>query len=294
MRSSFARFRPVIHRPNTLRSATRLISPPRLQQLAGAGSTIISDSTRKLVEGYFSLLPRGPARVKGIHEALNVFEVSGLGPLRTRLERSAGRGLSKFVGRDEEKEEFRKALEESKVGKGQVLAVEAEPGVGKSRLFLEFKTEANSDWALAEGFSVSHGKNSVLLPIIDLLHSYLGIEHGDAASLRRAKLAAKIGAADGPLQSELLYLCSLLEIDEDKDKLAAMDPELRRVRTHQAIIRMFISELKRRPLILIVEDLHWLDDESQALLDRLVNSIESAKILLLVNYRPEYSAALGR
>ena len=206
----------------------------------------------------------------------------------TRLERSAGRGLSKFVGRDEEKEEFRKALEESKVGKGQVLAVEAEPGVGKSRLFLEFKTEANSDWALAEGFSISHGKNSVLLPIIDLLHSYLGIEHGDAASLRRAKLAAKIGAADGPLQSELLYLCSLLEIDEDKDKLAAMDPELRRVRTHQAIIRMFISESKRRPLILIVEDLHWLDDESQALLDRLVNSIESAKILLLVNYRPEY------
>jgi predicted ATPase/class 3 adenylate cyclase len=260
----------------------------RLQQLAIGGSTIISDGTRKLVEGYFALLPRGPTRIRGISESLNVFEVTGLGPLRTRLERSAGRGLSKFVGRDNEKKEFRRAAEKVKAGIGQILAVEAEPGVGKSRLCFEFKSEANSDWNVAEGTSVSHGKSSALLPIVDLLFSYLGTGREENASLRRQKLAMKVDALDQDLQVDFPYLCALLEIDEDREKLAAMDPQLRRTRTHDAVVRLLLSESKRRPFMLIVEDLHWLDDESQALLDLLVASIDSTRILLLVNYRPEY------
>jgi adenylate cyclase len=265
----------------------------RLHELASGGSTIISDSTRRLVEGYFALLPRGSTRVRGISESLNVFEVTGLGPLRTRLERSAGRGLSRFVGRDKEKEEFGRAAEKVKAGAGQIVAVEAEPGVGKSRLFFEFKTEANSDWTVAEGMSVSHGKGSPYLPIIELLHSYIGTGRDESASLRRQKLAAKIGELDLSLHSDFPYLCALLEIEEGKEKLAGMDVQLRRSRTQEAITRLFLSESKRRPLILIVEDLHWLDEESQALLDRLVDSIGSARILLLVNYRPEYALRWG-
>lgn len=265
----------------------------RLQELASGGSTIISDSTRKLVEGYFALLPRGPTRVRGISEPLNIFEVTGLGPLRTRLEKSAGRGLSRFVGRDKEKEELRRAAEKVKAGVGQIVAVEAEPGVGKSRLFFEFKTEANSDWSLAEGMCVSHGKGSTYLPIVELLHSYLGTGRDENASVRKLKLATKIGELDENLQSDFPYLCALLEIEEDKAKLAAMDAQLRRTRTLEAITQLFISESKRRPLILIVEDLHWLDDESQALLELLATSIGSARILLLVNYRPEYSLRWG-
>ena len=265
----------------------------RLQQLAGGGSTIIGDGTRKLVEGYFALLPRGPTRIRGINESLNIFEVTGLGPLRTRLERSAGRGLSKFIGRGEEKEEFRRAAEKVEAGAGQILALEAEPGVGKSRLCFEFKAEANSDWTVAEGTSVSHGKSSALLPIIDLLYSYLGTGRDESASLRRQKLAAKIDALGPDLQSDLPYLCSLLEIEEDKEKLAAMDPQLRRTRTHEAVVRLLLSESAKRPLILIVEDLHWLDDESQALLDLLATSIKSERILLLVNFRPEYPLRWG-
>jgi class 3 adenylate cyclase/tetratricopeptide (TPR) repeat protein len=260
----------------------------RLQALANAGSTIISDSTRKLVEGYFALRPLGPARVKGLSESISVYEVTGLGPLRTRLEKSAGRGLSRFVGREKEKEDFRCTAERAKKGSGQIVAVEAEPGVGKSRLFFEFKSELSADWNVLEAFSVSHGKASAYLPIVELLHTYFGTGRNESAASRKEKLATKIEAIDANLLSDLPYLCALLEIEEEKEKLAAMDPQLRRTRTLDALTRLLLSESTRQPLILIVEDLHWLDDESQALLDLLATAIDSARLLLVVSYRPEY------
>jgi class 3 adenylate cyclase/tetratricopeptide (TPR) repeat protein/ribosomal protein L40E len=260
----------------------------RLQELANAGSTIISDSTRKLVEGFFALRPLGPVRVKGLSESISVYEVTGLGPLRTRLEKSAGRGLSRFVGREKEKEQFRRTAETVKKGSGRIVAVEAEPGVGKSRLFFEFKSEVSADWNVLEAFSVSHGRASAYLPIVELLHNYFGTGRNESAASRKEKLAAKIEAIDANLDGGLPYLCALLEIEEEKEKLAAMDPQLRRMRTLEALTRLLLSESRRRPLILIVEDLHWLDDESQALLDLLATAIDSARLLLLVSYRPEY------
>ena len=261
----------------------------RLQSLANAGSIVISDETRKLVEGYFALRPMGAARVKGINDPINVYEVTGLGPLRTQLERSAGRGLSKFVGRNREKEAFLRAAELARSGSGQIVAVVAEPGVGKSRLFLEFKTEASADWTVLEAFSVSHGKGSAYLPLVELLHGYFGITSEDDAHVRREKVAMKIGRLDSGLESSLPYLHGLLEIGNEKERLASMDAQLRRSRTLDAVLRLFLSEADRHPLILIVEDLQWLDDESQAVLDLLAEKLVTAKLLLLVNYRPEYA-----
>jgi len=260
----------------------------RLQSLASVGSTIISESTRKMVEGYFALRPLGPTRIKGLSETVDVFEVTGLGPLRTRLDRSAGRGLSRFVGRETEKQEFRRAAAEAKKGSGRIIAVEAEPGVGKSRLFFEFKAEVSSDWTVLEALSISHGRSSAYLPIVELLHTYFGTGREESPSLRREKVAARIAEIDPVLQGDLSYLCALLEIEEEKEKLAFMDPQLRRMRTLEALTRLLLSESRLRPLILIVEDLHWLDDQSQALLDRLASAIEGERVLLLVNYRPEY------
>ena len=260
----------------------------RLQALASPGSTIISDSTRKLVEGFFALRPLGSVRVKGLSESISAHEVTGLGPLRTRLQKSAGRGLSKFVGREKEKHEFRRAADGVKKGSGAIVAVEAEPGIGKSRLFFEFKSQVSADWNVLEAYSVSHGKSSAYLPIIELLHTYLETGRDETVASRKQKLAAKIEATDATLLGDLPYLSALLEIEEEKEKLAAMDPQLRRTRTLEALKRLILSESKRRPLILIVEDLHWLDDESQALLDLLATTIDSAKLLLLVSYRPEY------
>src|SRR5262245_9341346 len=203
----------------------------RLQSLANPGSTVISDSTRKLVEGYFALKPLGPAQVKGISESINVHEVIGLGPLRTRLQRSAGRGLSKFVGRTKEREALKRAAARAQSGSGQIVAVMAEPGVGKSRLFFEFKAEVQSEWTVLEAFSVSHGKGSAYLPIVELLHGYFGVAGVDSAPRRREKVTAKVRALDPDLESGLPYLHELLEIAYDKERLASMDANLRTSRT---------------------------------------------------------------
>ena len=141
----------------------------RMQTAAPVGSIAVSEATRRLCEGYFMLKPLGPTRVKGVSEPVNVYEVTGLGPLRTRLQRSAGRGLTKFVGREREMEALKHAAEQAKAGHGQIVAAMAEPGVGKSRLFFEFKAISQSGWMVLETFSVSHGKASAYLPVIDLL-----------------------------------------------------------------------------------------------------------------------------
>src|SRR5262249_23100580 len=151
----------------------------RMQAVAPVGSIAIADSTRKLCEGYFIVKSLGPTRVKGVVEPLNVYEVTGLGPLRTRLQRAVGRGLSKFVGRQREMEALKHALEQARAVHGQIVAAMAEPGVGKSRLLFEFKAISQSGLMVLETVSVSHGKASAYLPVIDLLHGYFKINGED-------------------------------------------------------------------------------------------------------------------
>ncbi len=157
----------------------------RMQAVAPTGSIAISEQTRRLVEGYFQLKPLGPTRVKGVSEPVNVYEVTGLGPLRTRLQRAVGRGLTKFVGREREMEALRHAAELARSGRGQIVAAMAEPGVGKSRLFFEFKATSQSGWMVLEAFSVSYGKASAYLPVIDLLRNYFRIAGEDDERTRR-------------------------------------------------------------------------------------------------------------
>jgi class 3 adenylate cyclase len=192
----------------------------RLQTLATPGSTVISGSMRALVEGYFQLRGLGPTRIKGVSEPIELFEVTGLGPLRTRLQRAAGRGLTKFVGREREMEALRHAAALAREGRGQIVAAVAEPGVGKSRLFYEFKATSASGWMVLEALSISHGKASAYLPVIDLLRNYLDISATDDERKRREKVAGKITVLDRSLEDTLPYLFSLLGTVEGEDPLA--------------------------------------------------------------------------
>ncbi len=261
----------------------------RMQTLANPGSTVIAESTRKLVEGYFALKPLGATKVKGVRDPVNVYEVTGLGPLRTRLQRSAGHGLTKFVGREREMEALKHAAEQAKAGHGQIVAAMAEPGVGKSRLFFEFKVTSQSGWMVLETFSVSHGKASVYFPVIDLLHGYFKITGDDEPRTRREKVAGRIAILDRALEDTLPYLFALLGIVEGDDSLAQIDAQTRQRRTQEAIRRILLRESLNQPLIVIFEDLHWIDEQTQEFLNLLADSVANAKILLLVNYRPEYS-----
>jgi len=185
-----------------------------------------------------------------------VSEVTGRGPLRTRFQKAAGRGLTRFVGRDREMEAMKHAAELAKTGQGQIIAIIGEPGVGKSRLFFEFKAIAQSDCLVLEAFSLSHGKAIAYLLVLELLRDYFRIVPEDDARTRREKAAGKIEILDRTLEDTLPDLYALLGIVEGDDSLAHMDVQIRRRRTHDAIKRILLRESLNQPLIVVFEDLH--------------------------------------
>ena len=266
----------------------------RMEQMANPGSIVISEYTRKLTEGYFDLKALGAAEIKGVEEPLNVYEVIGAGPLRTRLQVSARRGLTRFVGRHSEMDQLQQALVQAKERHGQIVGVMGEPGLGKSRLFYEFKLAAQSGCLVLEAFAVSHGKASPYLPLIELLKTYFQIEPHDDERQRQEKITGRMLTLDRSLEDTLPYLFSLLGIEDPQSSLQQMDPQIRRQRTFEALKKLFLRESLNQPLILIFEDLHWIDSETQGFLDLLSESIASAKLLLLVNYRPEYRPEWGQ
>ena len=234
----------------------------RLQALATPGSIVITEPVRKLVEGYFALKSLGPARIKGVSEPLEIYEVTGLGPLRTRLQRGEARGYTKFVGRQREMDAIKHTSEQAKAGHGQIVAVMADAGVGKSRLCFEFKAKNESGWMVLEAFSVSHGKASAYLPVLDLLHAYFKISSDDDARSRREKVAGRIAVLDRSLEDALPYLFALLGIVEGEDPLGQMEAQVKKRRTLDAIKRILLRESLNQQLIVMFEDLHWIDEQT--------------------------------
>jgi class 3 adenylate cyclase/predicted ATPase len=266
----------------------------RMEQLAAPGSILVTDHTYKLTDGYFAFKPLGKTQVKGVEEPLTIYEVLGVGSLRTRLQVAARRGLTRFVGRQSELEQLHLALTQAKAGHGQIVGVMGEPGLGKSRLFYEFKLTSLGDCLVFEAYSISHSKASPYLPLIELLKSYFELQASDDERKRREKVGGKVLMLDRNLEDTLPYLFALLGIEEQSSSLQQMDSQIRRRRTFDALKRLFLRESLNQSLILIFEDLHWIDSETQGFLDTLSESVASAKILLLVNYRPEYRHEWGQ
>jgi predicted ATPase/class 3 adenylate cyclase len=265
----------------------------RMESLATPGSIIVSEQTYKLTEGYFAFNPLGEAQVKGFSAPVNIYEVTGIGPLRTKLQVAARHGLARFVGRQSELEHLHRALELAKAGHGQIIGLMGEPGVGKSRLFYEFKLVAQRGCVVLETFSVSHGKAYPYLPLIDLLKNYFHLAAQDDERRLREKITGRVLTLDRGLEDILPYLFFLLGIGEPTSPLQQMDPQIRRRRILEAVKRLLVRESLNQPLIVIFEDLHWLDAETQAFLLVLSESIATARILLLANYRPEYQHSWG-
>ncbi len=266
----------------------------RMEGIATPGSTIVSEATFRLVEGYFEFRPLGATRIKGLSEPICVYEVLGNGPLRTRLQVAARRGLAGFVGRKAELETLAHALGQIQGACGQLVGVVGEPGVGKSRLFLEFRQRCQKDILVLDTFSVSHGKAFAYLPLIELLRNYFQISPKDDERGRREKITGKVLTLDRALEDCLLYLFSLLGVSEPDSLLLKMDVKIRRQRTFEAIKRLLVRESLDQPVVLIVEDLQWLDRETEAFLNFFSDSVAGARILLLVNYRPEYQHSWGQ
>jgi len=174
------------------------------------------------------------------------------------------------------------------------VALVGEPGVGKSRLFWEFThSRCITDWLVLESSSVSYGKATAYLPIIDLLKSYFAIEDRDDVRKIREKVTGKLLTLDKSLEPTLPAFLALLDVAVGDQQWQNLDPAQRRQRTLDAIKRLLLRESQVQPLLLVIEDLHWIDSETQALLDSLVETLPTARILLLVNYRPEYQHGWG-
>jgi class 3 adenylate cyclase/tetratricopeptide (TPR) repeat protein len=266
----------------------------RMEQLASPGSILLAPATLQLVEGMVAVKPLGPVPVKGLAGPVEVCEVTGVGPARTRLQAGARRGLTRFVGRDMELEHLRRAQHLAGDGHGQVAAIVGEAGVGKSRLVYEFThSHRLQGWLILESTSVSYGKATSYLPVIDLLKGYFKIHDRDDLREIREKVTGKLLTLDRALEPALPAWLALLDVPADDAAWQPLAPEQRRQLTLDTLKRLFLREAREQPLLLIFEDLHWIDGETQALLDGLVDSLDSARLLLLVNYRPEYRHGWG-
>jgi class 3 adenylate cyclase len=266
----------------------------RMEQLATPGSIRLTATTLQLAEGLVQVNALGPFPVKGLAEPVEVFELVGASAIRRRLQASAARGLTRFVGRQQELTALQQALEQAGAGHGQVVALVGEAGVGKSRLVYEFvQSHHTPGWLVLESASVSYGKASPYFPVIDLLKRYAHVEERDDTRTIRAKVTGQVLTLDPALQDTIPALLALLEALPDESPFRQLEPPQRRQRTLDALKRVLLRESQGQPLLLVFEDLHWLDSETQALLDSLIESLPTARLLLLVNYRPEYRHGWG-
>ncbi len=261
----------------------------RMEQAARPGSVLITSDCLGLAEGFVVVKPLGPVTVRGLEAPVEVYELAGATTARSRLQAGAARGLSRFVGRDAEVEQLQRALKQAGSGRGQILAVAGEPGVGKSRLFHEFLHSHHTlGWLILQASSTSYGKATSYLPVVDLLRAYFQIEGGDGSRRVQERVTGKILTLDDQLRGIILSILWLLDALPEDSAFAALGPLQRRGQTLDALRQLFLRESQRQPVLLVFEDLHWLDPESQAVLDALVEIVPAARLLLLTNYRPGY------
>jgi hypothetical protein len=227
----------------------------RMEQIADPGAIVITPDTLALAEGYVEVKSLGPVPVKGLADAVDVYELTGAGPARTRLQASARRGLTRFVGRDAEMDRLREAHEKAQRARGQVVALVGEPGVGKSRLVWEFTHSHRVEgWLVLEASSVSYGKATPYLPVIDLLKAYARVDGRDDSRRVREKLTGKLLTLDRGLEPALPALLALLDVAVDDPQWEALDPPQRRLRTLDAVRRVLVRESQVQPLLLVFED----------------------------------------
>ena len=266
----------------------------RMEQSAPPDTTLLTAATVRLVEGVVRVKALGPVPVKGLAAPVEVFELLGASGRRRRLQAATARGLTRFVGREMELAALDAALAQTRVGHGQVVAVVGEAGVGKSRLVDEFVAAAHAQgWLVLDSAAVSYGQATPYFPVLALLRRYCHLEEREDARTIRAKVTEQVRRLDAALEDTLPALLALLDALPVDSPFWQLEAPQRRQRTLLALKRVLLRESQAQPVLLVCEDLHWLDTETQALLESLIESLPTARLLLLVNYRPDYRHGWG-
>jgi class 3 adenylate cyclase/tetratricopeptide (TPR) repeat protein len=264
----------------------------RMEQTAEPGSVRLSAETLRLAEGYVVVRPLGAHPIKGVDAPVEIYELVGATGVRSRFQAVAARGLSRFVGRDAELGQLDQASEQARRGHGQIVAIIGDAGVGKSRLFWEFtRAKAAAGWRVIESGTMSFDKATNYLAVTQLLRAYFDIEPDDEPREIRDEVTGRVLALDRQLEPVLPPLLWLLDAPVEDAAWDRLDPPQRRQQTLDGVKRLLLRESQLQPLIVVIEDLHWIDGETQTLLDGLIESLPTAQLLLLVNYRPAYQTA---
>ncbi len=266
----------------------------RMEGLAEPGSTYVTEDTFKLTEGLFRFEALGEKEVKGKEEPVKVYRAIAPSTRRTRFDVSAERGLTPFVGRARELELLLDGFERSKAGRGQAFSIVSEAGVGKSRLLYEFrKAVAHEDVTFLEGRCLSYSRGVAYHPIIDTLKANFDIHEGDGDIEIRQKVKKGLKILGADEASTLPYLLELLAVKDSGIDKIPMSPEVKKDRVIETLRRIVLEGSEIRPLILVYEDLHWIDKSSENHLKHLLESIPGARVLLIFTYRPEFVHTWG-
>jgi class 3 adenylate cyclase/tetratricopeptide (TPR) repeat protein len=263
----------------------------RMEQLAAPASAYLTEHTARLVSGFFQLRDLGPFELKGVVAPVRVYELKGLSALRTRIEVSRSHGFSRFVGRSDEMAILQAALTKAISGKGQMVGVVADPGVGKSRLCSEFIEHCRSRGiTVFEAHGLSHGKAIPFLPILELLRGYYGIGEQDSDQAAREKIVGRMLLLDETLRDAAAPMFEFLGVPDPERPAQRIDPDARQRQLFAIVKRMVEARSRREPAVLLLEDLHWFDRGSEAFLEVLVETATTTRTLLVLNFRPEYHA----
>jgi class 3 adenylate cyclase/tetratricopeptide (TPR) repeat protein len=267
----------------------------RMEQLARPATILMTADTLRLAEGAVDVTALGPTPIKGLPEPAEVYELLGTGSLRTLLQAMASRQLTPLVGRSHELAEVHRARQEARAGHGQVVALVGEPGVGKSRLLFELTRSSQVDgWLVLEAGAHSYGTATSYLSVVDLLKAYFKVHDHDDHDEVRSKITGGLRGLDPTLTSlPVSPFLALLDVPVGDAGWTALDSQERRRGTLDAITRMILRESQVQPVVVVLDNLHWIDSETQALLDVLVERLPGARIVLVVTYRPEYRHPWG-
>ncbi|MFQ5514482.1 MAG: adenylate/guanylate cyclase domain-containing protein, partial [Myxococcota bacterium] len=261
----------------------------RMEALAEAGRPYLTQATAALAEGWFELADLGEFKVKGAPGPVRVFGLDGVGSIRSRLDLSRTRGFSRFVGRADDLATLEAALEQALEGRGQVVGIVADAGVGKSRLCLEFTHRCRARGiTVRQAQAVSYGRNLPLLPVLQLLRDIFGIEARDGDAVARQKIAGAVVLRDESLQRDLPLLFEFMGVPDPNRSALLLEPDERQRRLTGLLRQLLQARSREEASVYLVEDLHWIDSASEEFVERMVEVIPGTQTLLLVNFRPEY------
>jgi class 3 adenylate cyclase/tetratricopeptide (TPR) repeat protein len=264
----------------------------RMETLAEPGKAYLTEHTAELARGYLDLRDLGQFEIKGASHPVKVFELAGVGAARSRLDLARERGFSRFVGREAELARLDDALNRAKSGQAAAVGVVAEPGIGKSRLCLEFSQRCRAEnLEVFEAQAQAHGKSIPFMPILQMLRSFYGIGDQDPEQMAREKIAGRSLLLDPGFAADLPLVFDFLGVPDPERPVPKMNPEGRGRALGDFLCRLVSNPARHKTLVLIVEDLHWIDEGSQAMLHGLIEGMEGTPTLVLVNYRPEHCPA---